>query len=91
MKSIFHADNWVEIPEGECLLGISQEQREFLWDQMKQRSQYKNRPPDQQQQMDDLIEQARQDTKMGMLVDDNRLFCRVLYPPFLTFPSVQSG
>lgn len=57
MKTIMHADNWVEIPAGECLLGISNEQARLLFRRLADLSGYASRPLAEQQEMDDCIEQ----------------------------------
>jgi formylglycine-generating enzyme required for sulfatase activity len=57
MKTIMHPDNWVEIPAGECLLGISDAQARLLFRRLADLSGYASRPAAEQQQMDDCIEQ----------------------------------
>jgi hypothetical protein len=59
MKTILHPDYWAEIPEGECLIGLTDEQRLLLWRQIRDKAGYAQRSPQEQERMDDLIEKMR--------------------------------
>lgn len=55
MKTILHPDYWVEIPEGEFLFGLSEEQRDFLREQLRKMVNYDQRPKDEQELIDSAI------------------------------------
>jgi hypothetical protein len=59
MKTFFHPDYWAEIPEGEFIAGISDEQRENLIQETLRRLGYWELEPAVRRQLDPLIEKAR--------------------------------
>lgn len=59
-KTIMHRDYWVEIPAGECVIGLSDEQREHIWEQLLEHAGYHDRSPSEKALMDEAIEQCRQ-------------------------------
>lgn len=48
MKSFFNHDNWVEIPAGECQLGLSDAQREKVWAYCQSLPAYRSASPAEQ-------------------------------------------
>lgn len=55
MKSILHADYWVEIPEGEFLFGLSENQRTLLRQQLLQLVNYEQRPSPEKSLIDTAL------------------------------------
>ncbi len=60
MKTIMHPDYWVEIPAGECIIGLSMEQRESIWAGLLKKANYDRRPSAEQEKMRTIVEKWRQ-------------------------------
>ncbi len=59
VKTFFHPDYWAEIPEGEFIAGISDEQRENLIQESLRRLGYWKLDPSARRQLEPLIEKSR--------------------------------
>lgn len=55
MRTIFHPDYWVRIPEGEFLFGLLEEHRKMLREQLKELVNYSQRPRHEQNLIDSAI------------------------------------
>jgi len=87
MKTIMHADNWVEIPAGECLLGISDEQAMHIWRQMYDRGNYANLSEADKQRIAEIIDLLRNNRYTVAAHDDGeRLFGTAVIPRFAYIP-----
>jgi len=80
MATYMHPDNWVEIPEGEFIFGLSDEQRMTFWNAMREAAGYAERPLDVQAKMDEAIERMQQGLFPGPGQD---LFRPVYLKPFV--------
>ena len=59
-RTIMHPDYWVEIPAGECITGMSDEQREGIWLHLLRQVNYDQRSPQEKVLMEQAIESLRQ-------------------------------
>lgn len=65
MKTIMHPDYWVEIPAGECLIGLSMEQREVIWAHLLKLANYDQRSTQERQIMEGAIEKYRRRERLN--------------------------
>lgn len=65
MKTIMHPDYWVEIPAGECIIGMSMEQREIIWAKLLELAHYDRRPRHEQVMMERAIDKYRRKEKLS--------------------------
>ncbi|MCQ3933093.1 MAG: hypothetical protein DPW16_21805 [Chloroflexi bacterium] len=59
MKTILHPDHWVEIPEGEFIFGLSEDQRDSLRHQLLYLINYESRPLSEQIIINSAIQKLR--------------------------------
>ncbi|GIK66475.1 MAG: hypothetical protein BroJett018_42690 [Chloroflexota bacterium] len=70
MKTIMHPDYWVEIPAGEFLIGMDENQREQILSVVKRMAQYDQRPLEDCRLMDMAIDKLRHQV---ILTDEEKI------------------
>src|SRR6266542_2291281 len=60
VRNIMHSDYWVEIPEGEVQLGITEEQQETIWRLFFDKAGYHQRPLHERSIIDAWLVKLRQ-------------------------------
>lgn len=86
MKTILHPDYWAEIPEGECLIGFTLEQRQLIWSWVKERADYAKRSEAEKQAMDAILEKAAHDEKITDAEARLFGFSAFLFPSLSYYP-----
>lgn len=103
MKTILHSDYWVEIPAGEFLIGLSEEQRELIRARLYAWAKYKQLPKKKRQLLESVLTKkrdlARRVLAREVTIGDGMLFFDNLTPeertlridePFSTITEVES-
>jgi formylglycine-generating enzyme required for sulfatase activity len=83
MRSMMHHDYWVEIPEGEFDSGLSEDQKEFIWRQLLEKSGYHERSLSERNLMDTAVEKLRQNKPLGY--EESKVFGNI-HPPSFSIP-----
>lgn len=72
MKTIIHPDYWVEIPAGEFLIGMDENQREQILSAVKQMAHYDQRPPEDCRLIDTAIDKIRH--RLDLTTEEKSVF-----------------
>jgi formylglycine-generating enzyme required for sulfatase activity len=87
MKNILHPDYWVQIPEGEFLTGMSDEQRMTLWLNIRNQADYSKRTLEERKFMDSVINKLQRGEQPNLR--ESKPFGYYALPAFRDIPPIK--